>query len=494
MAFQGERFTIDLSDDDYDDNDPDAPPVFSPPFAPADITERPAAAPGAAGAAAAAPRPPAPSSSATGFPEHRKRTAKSAFKRRREEAARANQPTTTTTTTTTTTEGTATEGTATSPLNDEEKRSIDEENTRRLAAMSSGELAGERDELVSSLPPSLLERFLRRATVDQDHSFDNDKDETPEKHNPIEQELSEVGEGGQTTTYQQQQQQQQQQQEQQQQQQQLDDRPPAEPPADLFPASQPPTAPIHFPKPPPRNAPVPDLDPSSPSFLADLQSHYFPDTPHNPSALSWMDPTATDKEDQDQDPTTLSAYHAQSTTESLTPSAIRFSLTATILGPRTSLSLPTTLGLHHHGADPEAAGYTIPELAILGRSSVPAQRCLAWRVVGRLLYRLGRGEFGSRGSPLVDGLWNSVERERVVATMLAEACDGDDDGDDHGTTGNNREKDNNNNTSGQTKAKAAGGVGKHASAKAWATEAVWLWRRGGGGDRGLLKDGEVRST
>jgi hypothetical protein len=32
--------------------------------------------------------------------------------------------------------------------------------------------------------------------------------------------------------------------------------------------------------------------------------------------------------------------------------------------------------------------------------------------------------------------------------------------------------------------------GGHVSAKAYATEALWLWRRGGGGDRGLLKETE----
>jgi hypothetical protein len=37
------------------------------------------------------------------------------------------------------------------------------------------------------------------------------------------------------------------------------------------------------------------------------------------------------------------------------------------------------------------------------------------------------------------------------------------------------------------------GVGRHASASAWAVEAVWLWQMGGAGDRGILKPGAVRS-
>lgn len=36
------------------------------------------------------------------------------------------------------------------------------------------------------------------------------------------------------------------------------------------------------------------------------------------------------------------------------------------------------------------------------------------------------------------------------------------------------------------------GIGRHASAAAWAVEGVWLWQKGGGGDRGILKEGVIR--
>ncbi|KAJ6153831.1 RNA polymerase II-associated protein 1 N-terminal [Penicillium chermesinum] len=162
---------------------------------------------------------------------------------------------------------------------------------------------------------------------------------------------------------------------------------------------------------------MPTLDPTSPEFLTDLQSHYFPEMTHDPQSLSWLRPPTGDEDDPD----STSPYHPASEAISISPSAIRFSLRGTILPPETSLSIPTTMGLHHHGDDPQAAGYTIPELAILSRSTFPAQRCVAWQVLGRILFRLGKGEFGDRGGQLSEGLWFVIEKEGVVGGMLAEA-------------------------------------------------------------------------
>lgn len=138
-----------------------------------------------------------------------------------------------------------------------------------------------------------------------------------------------------------------------------------------------------------------------------------------------------------------------------------------MLPPSTSLELPTSLGLHHHADDPEAAGYTISELSILSRSTVPAQRCVAWQVLGRILFRLGSGEFGADGADLVDGLWKVIEREGVVTRMLEEAEGGpqhtEQAGDSEGTEN----------------AAVRSNIGRHASAKAWAVEGIWLWQKGG---------------
>ncbi|RMZ82171.1 hypothetical protein DV738_g1865, partial [Chaetothyriales sp. CBS 135597] len=171
---------------------------------------------------------------------------------------------------------------------------------------------------------------------------------------------------------------------------------------------------------------------NSPSFLTDLHATYFPSLPHNPSSLS---PSLA----------------------SLPASALRFSFTGRLITPRESLAIPVTEGLHHHGQAPSSAGYTVPELTLLARSAMPNQRCVAYQTVGRLLYRLGKGEFagGPNGSELEDAIWDVIERERILELVLAEA------------------------------GKSSG----HLSARKYATEALWLWRRGGGDapERGLRK-------
>jgi hypothetical protein len=257
-------------------------------------------------------------------------------------------------------------------------------------------------------------------------------------------------------------------------------------PEDLLPAADfPSSGSVHFPTPPPRSTTMPTLDPSSPSFLTDLQAHYFPDISHDPSSLSWLQPPSSDPDEPGAPPS--SAYHPGSSAEAVHPASLRFSLTGTILSPSTSLSLPTNLGLHHHGNDPHAAGYTIPELAILSRSSFPAQRCIAWQVLGRILFRLGKGQFGERGSPLVEGLWSVVEREGVVAGMLEEA------GTSTSAPSSRRGAATATADKQSSGAAKGSGVGRHASASAWAIEGVWLWQMGGAGDRGILKPGEIRS-
>ncbi|KAJ5965951.1 hypothetical protein N7481_012665 [Penicillium waksmanii] len=446
MAFPGERFALDL---EGDINIPSNPPA-SPFDLIGEIRER---APTAAN-----PPAPTPTASSTGFPAHRRRNKPSSFKQRRAEQATPTAPLKEDLTK------------STPPTIQDDKKSIGEENTRHLASMSEAEIEKEREELMASLDPGLLERFLRRAKIDEDEkTSDSTPSSMPAKAEEVkdEKELPSQSKKSDTTTS-----------------------PPTNVPKDLHPASEYPNMDpstierFHFPQP---TQPMPTLDPSSPNFLADLKSHYFPEITHDPSSLSWLQPPSSSEEDPD----STSAYHPASNAISMAPSAIRFSLRGTILAPETSLSLPTNMGLHHHGDDPQAAGYTIPELAILSRSTFPAQRCVAWQVLGRILYRLGKAEFGERGGQLSEGLWFCIEKEGVVAGMLTEADGGVDSSSKLGKIKTDEGKKDGENDAGPP---VASGIGRHASATAWAVEGVWLWQKGGAGDRGLLREGQHRST
>ncbi|KAL4816170.1 RPAP1-like protein [Aspergillus spinulosporus] len=453
MDFRGERFEIDLGSDSEDQA-----PTLGIPGVIGEIQERSPAAP---------PAPPTLKST-NGFPAHRRRTPKqSTFKQRQTQlkASAADLPKST-------------------PDLQDEKAAIGEQNRQQLASMSDAEIQKERDELISTMKPSLLERFLRRARIDDEDptplsptaAADDDTGTTqarasvpdpapaPAPSPPPAPQLKQAAKANPSP----------------------DDIPPSKIPEDLHPAADfPPSGSVHFPTPPSRGTP-PTLDPSSPTFLSDLQAHYFPNLSHDSSSLAWLQPPPSEPDEPGAPPS--SAYHPGSSAEAVHPASLRFSLVGTILSPSTSLSLPTTLGLHHHGKDPHAAGYTIPELAILSRSSFPAQRCIAWQVLGRILYRLGKGQFGERGSTLVEGLWSVIEREGVVAGMLQEA-DSSYSSSTRTAKGSGAEGENSQESSGASRS----GLGRHASASAWAVEAVWLWQMGGAGDRGILKAGAVRS-
>ncbi|PYI30780.1 hypothetical protein BP00DRAFT_426172 [Aspergillus indologenus CBS 114.80] len=495
MVFRGDRFILNL---DSDDEQEELPPASSEgastlaiPGMIGEIRER---------SPAANPAPPMLKPTTTGFPAHRRRNKPSAFKQRRAQDSSS-----------------VTASSAASsniPTEKDEKQAIAEQNDRQLASMSQAQIQHEREELLESLDPSLLERFLRRARIDDADSTPpstqppqpSSKNQQPEKptedhaHNPAAATTTTTT----TTTPALKQDVQPSSQHQQSSSPSsppsppppennsiIDDLPPAQLPSDLHPAataSLPLSGSVHFPTAPSASS-MPNLDPSSPNFLSDLQTHYFPNIAHDPSSLSWLQPPSA----SDEDPDSNSPYHPASTAQAIHPAYLRFSLLGTILPPSTSLSLPTSLGLHHHGKDPHAAGYTIPELAILSRSTFAAQRCIAWQVLGRILFRLGKGQFGERGTPLVEGLWATVEKEGVVAGMLAEA-------DDSGNTERPRrgqQKEEEEEEEGEedeaTPAKDASRRRHHASATAWAVEGIWLWQMGGGGDRGILKEGAVRS-
>ncbi|PMD14053.1 hypothetical protein NA56DRAFT_651268 [Hyaloscypha hepaticicola] len=435
MDLRGQRFTVDFSDDEDEQNASSILPSGSVPSVASafigDIKERPTTAPSA----------PKLKTTLTGFPEHKKRTRISAFKQQRGASAKSAAPDTPnafalpTSQTAPTNASTLTQ--KDSRFDDTERRRIDQENKQRLDSMSATEIEEERRELLASLDPSLVERLLKRANLDEGRG-DTGIDPPSAKFEEdveLQQSIETTGvpaptPAGRAVTA-------------------LksvrfeDDAEPATP-IDLQPASNPsaisaadiPQPSMHFPVAPA----APELDPSDPSFLENLHSKYFPNLPADPSKLAWMAPIPTHGSIADQESPYYPAH------EALPASALRFDFRGGILPPRISRAMPTTKGLHHHGEAPEAAGYTVPELARLSRSAFPAQRCIAFQTLGRLLYRLGRGEWGGEDSEITKGLWKCVDEGKIIQTLE----------------------------------EAASAEGGHQGSKVYAVEAVWLWQKGGG--------------
>ncbi|KAA6409098.1 MAG: hypothetical protein FRX48_07442 [Lasallia pustulata] len=455
MALRGQRFHLDLSsDEDGDEHETGTNRLRTP--APAlhlayvgDIKERPPSS------NTKPPSAPRPSNSTTGFPAHRKRPG-SAQRRGKGSASTSQlhdgrtpqEP------------QAIASGRAGARRNDQvlggeplvevgsscedaERKRIDEENRKRMAEMSPDEIARERQELLAGLSPSLIERLLRKANIDEGRTdvgtepslLDTDEPTEPMKNPASTKKVTfksppeDVGLGGvppnmpnKSTSD--------------------PNAAPLVPPPNLQPASSlaalPPAPTIHFPHPPQ----PPPLDPSDPDFLSNLHSKYFPAFPIDPSKLAWMAPLPTPDSTAD----LSSPYHPAQ--PSLAASSIRFSFRGDLLPPNLSRQIPSNTGLHHHSDAPEAAGYTIPELAHLSRSAFPAQRCVAYQTLGRILYRLGIGTFGDEEEELAQGLWKCVEEGRVLDTLVTEAGRGEGEG--------NR------------------------SCRITAMEAVWLWRKGGG--------------
>ncbi|KAF5401029.1 RNA polymerase II-associated protein 1 [Paragonimus heterotremus] len=79
----------------------------------------------------------------------------------------------------------------------------------------------------------------------------------------------------------------------------------------------------------------------------------------------------------------------QPTEKPSTQSQARFDPCGLVVPP--DAIVDTHLGLHHHGEEPERAGYTVGELFHLARSSVPSQRRLALATIATSLAQTRRG-------------------------------------------------------------------------------------------------------
>ncbi|XP_072545806.1 RNA polymerase II-associated protein 1 [Salminus brasiliensis] len=84
----------------------------------------------------------------------------------------------------------------------------------------------------------------------------------------------------------------------------------------------------------------------------------------------------------------LPAPRRQSTKKAM---QARFDFSGTVIPP--TEDLPTHLGLHHHGEEPELAGYSLHELFLLSRSQLTQQRSLALNTLAHILSKARAGVY-----------------------------------------------------------------------------------------------------
>lgn len=68
----------------------------------------------------------------------------------------------------------------------------------------------------------------------------------------------------------------------------------------------------------------------------------------------------------------------------------RYDLEGNVLTEKEQRELPVNLGLHHHGALPEKAGYSLIDVLVLARSSVGGQRAAALGILGAVVEKGGK--------------------------------------------------------------------------------------------------------
>lgn len=192
-----------------------------------------------------------------------------------------------------------------------------------------------------------------------------------------------------------------------------------------------------------------DLKLDDPDFDAKLHAKFFPDLPKDIEKLKWMQPVGNDSE----------------ATAIRDVSQCRFDFNGNLVPPTREISSTTHTGLHHHSDDPQLAGYTIPELQRLSRSTFPAQRSVAIQTLGRILHKLGKQSYyqlipevdletykedGSTTAvmnKIYSMFWDLCKDCRIIE-CLQDAAD-------------------------ETKT-------RHLSVRNYALDALWLWKTGGG--------------
>ncbi|KAG0001925.1 hypothetical protein BGZ80_002136 [Entomortierella chlamydospora] len=127
-----------------------------------------------------------------------------------------------------------------------------------------------------------------------------------------------------------------------------------------------------------------------------LRKKYFADVPSEPEKLEWMGIESENMDDGARHTPGKSVApgpQPYTVSEADPPAAhYRFDFSGMIIEGKDT---PIHMGLHHHGMDPTKAGYTLSELLHLIRSTVPSQRILPLNIVAKVLQNCRKSDYAS---------------------------------------------------------------------------------------------------
>ncbi|RCH88243.1 RNA polymerase II associated protein 1 [Rhizopus azygosporus] len=117
--------------------------------------------------------------------------------------------------------------------------------------------------------------------------------------------------------------------------------------------------------------------------LLEMKSKYFSDVPVENEKLAWIDDRFLTNELKEQLQKEKEEDKSQASEIEKVYRKVRFDLQGNIINDNENI--PVHKGLHHHGDEPEKAGYTLAELFYLMRSQVPSQRAIVLSTVSRII-------------------------------------------------------------------------------------------------------------
>ncbi|CAO0802230.1 unnamed protein product [Mucor circinelloides] len=158
--------------------------------------------------------------------------------------------------------------------------------------------------------------------------------------------------------------------------------------------------------------------------LLQIKKEYFANVPMENEKLAWMDNRFLTPEIRKQEAQRLKELQevnseSQASEAEKVYRKVRFDLQGRIIDQ--TKDIPRHQGLHHHGDEPDKAGYTLAELFYLVRSQVPSQRSMVLTTLARII------TLAKKAAP-TESVWHHVlsvftGKEHAATIYLRSALD-----------------------------------------------------------------------